>query len=186
VVLESPAAPDARSLRDTLARFATGVVVAAAWDPVDARYIGMTLSSFSSVSLDPPLILFSIDRRARSLAAWRRVPGYAINVLERGQRELSERFARPDGAKWEGVRFETGEHAAPLLSGALAHFECLPHAECDGGDHVTLFGRVVRCAPGIGSAPLVFFGSRYVSLQGPQGSEPAQALAESWPLSIHY
>ncbi len=177
---------EARDFRRALACFPTGVVVATAWDEVDGCYIGMTMSSFSSVSLDPPLVLFSVDRGARSLTAWCRVPGYAINVLANDQRELSERFARPQSSKWSGVRFEHGRHRAPILDGALAHFECLPHAQCDGGDHVTFFGRVVRFAAVSARMPLVFHGGRYVAVDGAAAGDPAHALAESWPLPIHY
>jgi flavin reductase (DIM6/NTAB) family NADH-FMN oxidoreductase RutF len=177
---------EARGFRQALARYPTGVIVATAWDEVDGRYIGMTMSSFSSVSLNPPLVLFSVDRRALSLAAWRRVPGYAINVLGTHQRDISNRFARPDASKWTGVRFEHGHHRAPLLTGAPAHFECLPHAQWDGGDHVTFVGRVVRyAASGVGS-PLVFYGSRYVSIDRDPAGDPECGLADDWPLSIHY
>jgi flavin reductase (DIM6/NTAB) family NADH-FMN oxidoreductase RutF len=177
---------EARGFRQALARYPTGVIVATAWDEADGRYIGMTMSSFSSVSLDPPLVLFSVDRRALSLAAWRRVPGYAINVLGTHQRELSDRFAKPHASKWAGVRFEHGHHRAPLLSGAPVHFECLPYAQCDGGDHVTFFGRVVRfAASGVGS-PLVFYGSRYVSVDHRDAGDSECGLADYWPLPIHY
>ncbi|MEP7245471.1 MAG: flavin reductase family protein [Gammaproteobacteria bacterium] len=177
---------EARGFRQALARFPTGVIVATAWDDVDGRYIGMTMSSFSPVSLDPPLVLFSIGRRALSLPAWCRVPGYAINVLALDQLALCERFARPHASKWEGIEFGHGHHRAPLLQGALASFECLPHAQCDGGDHVTFFGRVVQFAESGVGTPLVVYGSRFVSIEGLESRQPENAVSAAWPLPIHY
>lgn len=174
-----------RRFRQALARFPTGVVVATAWDEIGGRYLGMTMSSFSPVSLDPPLVLFSVDRRALSLEAWRRVPGYAVNVLAEHQQALSERFARPRADKWLGVEFQPGQHRAPLLAGALAHFECVPHSQCEAGDHVTFFGRVTRFAVESAGAPLVFHGSAYAAIARPEHPN-MECMAGRWPLPIHY
>jgi flavin reductase (DIM6/NTAB) family NADH-FMN oxidoreductase RutF len=131
-------------------------------------------------------VLFCVDRSARSLAAWERATGYAINVLGHGQRALSERFARALSPKWEGVGFELGEHDAPLLHGSLAHFECTAHAQHDGGDHIIFVGRVSKFTHGTHEDPLVFHRSRYARLR-PSDSWPEEpALAASWPLPIHY
>jgi flavin reductase (DIM6/NTAB) family NADH-FMN oxidoreductase RutF len=145
----------------------------------------MTMSSFSPVSLEPPLVLFSVDRRALSLEAWRRVPGYAINVLSEHQQGLSERFARPRADKWLGVEFQPGRHGAPLLTGAVAHLECEPHSQCDAGDHITFFGRVTRFAMGTAGAPLVFHESAYAGIARREAAG-TEYLAARWPLPIHY
>ena len=149
-----------RAFRDALGMFATGVtVVTAAGD--SGEPVGLTVSSFNSVSLDPPLVLFSIDREALSLAALRRAPGYAVSVLSADQIELSRRFASAGADKWTGLDLEFGFGGAPLIPGAIAAFECRPYATHEGGDHEIFVGQVVghRIAPF--AAPLVFFGGQY-------------------------
>ena len=149
-----------RSFRDALGMFATGVtVVAAAGD--GGELVGITVSSFNSVSLDPPLVLFSVDRSALSLPALRRAPGYTVSVLSADQVELSQRFAGTGTDKWADLDPEYGFGGAPLIPGAIAGFECRPYATYDGGDHEIFVGEVVghRSAPS--AAPLVFFGGEY-------------------------
>ncbi len=170
---------DHRSFRDALSQFATGVAVVTACCP-DGGAIGMTMSSFNAVSLDPPLILFSVDRRARSLPAMREAKGFAVNILGRSQEALSNQFARALSDKWEAVEHTVGHARAPLLRGALAHFECEPYGQHDGGDHVIVVGRVVRFAANTQEQPLLFFRGRYHSVSS--GDE----RAPEWPLPIHY
>ncbi|MGO4716741.1 flavin reductase family protein [Bradyrhizobium sp. 2TAF24] len=168
---------DQRSFRKALSQFATGVaVITARGEGGDA--IGMTMSSFNSVSLDPPLVLFSVDRRALSLPAMMAAQGYAVNILARQQEALSNQFAKALGDKWNNVAHSVGHAQAPLLDGALAHFECEPYAHHDGGDHVIFIGRVVRFTAADEGEPLVFFRGKYHSLHNQ--SEPV------WPLPIHY
>lgn len=183
--IQDPPVFPGRQFRHALARFPTGVIVATAWDEPGRRYLGMTMSSFSPVSLDPPLVLFSVDRRALSLEAWRRVPGYAVNVLAEHQQALSQRFARPHANKWLGVEFQHGQHRAPLLPGAAAHFECVPHSQCEAGDHITFFGRVTRFAADAAAAPLVFHDSAYAAIAR-GGHEGIETAPGHWPLPIHY
>src|SRR5258708_24231917 len=123
-----------RASRRVVAQFASGVGVSAA-EAADGRAMGLTMSSFNSVSLDPPLILFSIDRKAFSLKAMIEANGYAVNILGRDQEHLSNKFAKALGDKWTAVEHTLGHYAAPLIAGALAHFECVPYARHDGGDH---------------------------------------------------
>jgi flavin reductase (DIM6/NTAB) family NADH-FMN oxidoreductase RutF len=130
----------------------------------DGELIGATVSSFNSVSLDPPLILFSIARSAKAFPAWQRVEGFAVNFLGEDQSALSTRFARALADKWKGIRPLRGVATnAPLLPDALASLECRPYAQYDGGDHVIFVGQVLslqlRSIPD--PRPLVFFGSRY-------------------------
>lgn len=169
-----------RRFRDTLGEFVTGVVVITARGPSD-ELIGMTMSSFNSVSVTPPLVLFSVDRRAKSLDRLLAVKTYAVNVLARDQERISNQFARALSNKWADVDIAAGRTGAPLIADALAHFECEPYANYDGGDHVIFLGRVVHHAMRKDSAtPLVFFRSRYQSLDEGSAREPA------WPIPAHY
>ena len=173
-----------RRFRDALGHVATGVVVATAFTN-DGVPLGMTMNSFASVSLEPPLVLFCIDRRARGLSDWLRVTGYAINVLAERQSDLSNRFARPGADKWRGVSFVPGLHRAPLLDGVCARFECTAHRQLDGGDHVIFVGLVERHWADPAASALAFHRGRYVQLADPLAVRPAPELV-SWPLPIHY
>ncbi|SHI98324.1 NADH-FMN oxidoreductase RutF, flavin reductase (DIM6/NTAB) family [Roseomonas rosea] len=153
---------DPRALRHALGQFATGVAIVTA--PGAEAPVGMTISSFNSVSLDPPLVLFSVARSAHSLPALLDAPGYAIHVLGREQEETSGRFARALAGKWQGIGHRPGLHDAPLLDGALAHFECAAHARHDGGDHVIFLARVLRFSLRDAGEPLIFFRGRYRAL----------------------
>jgi flavin reductase (DIM6/NTAB) family NADH-FMN oxidoreductase RutF len=151
-----PGAFDPRLFRRALGQFATGVTVVTGRS-FRGEKLGMTVSSFNSVSLSPPLILFSIDKRARSLPAFLELDGYAVNILSQDQAELSSRFAGPAGDKWTDVMHTTGHAGAPLLPGTLAHFECSAYACHDGGDHVIFVGHVLGFAWSEHTEPLVFF-----------------------------
>lgn len=171
---------DQTAFRQALGSFATGVAVITARGPADEA-IGLTMSSFNTVSLDPPLILFSVDRKAKSLAAMLEARGYAVNVLSRHQEHLSNRFARALTDKWGDVKHRLGFAEAPLIEGALAHFECEPYAHYDGGDHIIFVGRVLRFTARQDDAePLIFYRARYRSLDSGDQREP------EWPLPIHY
>ena len=117
--------------RRALGEFATGVAVITAQGQGE-DLIGMTMSSFNSVSLDPPLVLFSVDRKANSLPAMLQAKGFAVNILAREQENISNRFAKALSDKWADVKRTVGHAEAPLITGALAHFECEPYANYDG------------------------------------------------------
>lgn len=159
------AQPDAqRHFRNALAMFATGVAVITAPRGQGAP-VGITVASFNSVSLDPPLVLFSVDRRCLSLADLCESPRYAVNVLTEAQQDLSNRFSRPNSGKWDGIEFCTHDcNSHVLLPDALATFECEPYAQHDGGDHVIFVGRVVRHQARHDGRPLIFFGGGYRAL----------------------
>ncbi len=133
---------DERQLRDALAQFATGVTIVCARAP-ERRYVGFTANSFNSVSLDPPLILWSLSRRSGSLAAFEGAERYAVNVLSASQADLARRFSRPHTDRFAGVAFRLGWSDAPLVDGCVAWFECRHHAQHRAGDHVVFIGEVV-------------------------------------------
>jgi flavin reductase (DIM6/NTAB) family NADH-FMN oxidoreductase RutF len=123
--------------------------------------IGLTANSFNSVSLDPPLVLWSLARAAGSMPAFSTGSHYAINILSASQRELAERFALKGADRWSGVTFAEGSGGAPLLDGAAATFECFNRSRYEEGDHVIFVGEVERCSHRAGASPLLFHGGRF-------------------------
>ncbi|MGE0626976.1 MAG: flavin reductase family protein [Hyphomicrobiaceae bacterium] len=169
--------------RAALGLFPTGVAIVSARAP-DGQLIGMTVSSFNSVSLNPPLVLFSVARTAASHAVWQAVEKFGISVLARSQDDLSSRFARSKGEKWALVRPVFGEFDVPLIPGALANFECERHAIYDGGDHEIFVGRVlsIKWVAADTAEPLVFFGGRYCGVGHPSAvpAETDWVLVHGW------
>jgi flavin reductase (DIM6/NTAB) family NADH-FMN oxidoreductase RutF len=155
----------AREFRDVLGLFATGVAVITG-KAQDGSLLGATVSSFSSVSLDPPLILFSIARSAKAFSAWEAVDAFSVNILAEDQSDTSTRFARAMTDKWQGVEARVAANGTPLLPGALAWLECTSYAKYDGGDHLIFVGRVdLMAARKVSDArPLVFFRGQYRQL----------------------
>lgn len=151
---------DAREFRNALGCFATGVTVITTLGP-RREMIGITANSFSSVSLDPPLILFTLGRHAYSLKAFLAAGDFAVNVLRREQKELSGRFAVALGDKWAGIDYEVWESGCPILPGSLASFECRNRTTHDGGDHVIFVGEVQRMRCDRDGQPLVFLRGGY-------------------------
>lgn len=148
----TPGGDATRAFRDALGRFATGVTVvtcATADGP-----LGITANSFSSVSLDPPLVLWSIARTSTRFAAFSAAQHFAIHILAEDERDLAARFTR-GGAGFDGLDWTAGPGGAPMIGGTFARFDCRLHAAHDGGDHLILVGRVDRVAQRDG-APLVF------------------------------
>jgi flavin reductase (DIM6/NTAB) family NADH-FMN oxidoreductase RutF len=152
-------APDERHLRNALARFATGVTVVTTRTQ-EGKLEGLTANSFSAVSLDPPLVLWSLKASARSLPSFRAAGHFAVNVLAASQHGLCRRFATPRADKFEDVDYTSGLAGCPLLTGALAIFECSMETQVAGGDHVIFFGRVRRAAFDDGP-PLIFSAGTY-------------------------
>lgn len=153
-----------RQFRSAMSCFATGITVVTA-KAEDGEQLGVTANSFTSVSLEPPLVLVSLARSLLCLDKLLSAPAFAINLLACGQEELSMRFARSMGDKWMGVAHETSELGAPLLDQRLAHFECRPYARYEGGDHVILVGEVVHFESQPQAEPLVFYRGSYRRLE---------------------
>jgi len=154
---------DSVDFRRTLGSFATGVTVVTARDPEGAQR-GITVNSFSSVSLDPPLILFCLDRDTPSFAGLCAAERFAVNVLCAEQHELSVRFATAMADKWEGVDYELWPGDLPVLTGCLATLVCRREKLYEGGDHVIVVGRVEDLRSDGAGEPLIYFQSSYRSV----------------------
>lgn len=151
---------DARALRNALGHYTTGVTIITTRTP-EGAHTGVTVNSFTSVSLDPPLVLFCLATRSGLLAAFEHAGHFAINVLAKGQQVLSNRFARPSSNTWEDVRYQIGSYGCALLTGALGTFECARHDTYPGGDHLILVGRVLRFEAVPSGEPLAFCQGSY-------------------------
>ena len=149
-----------QAFRTALGMFATGVTIVTARDAAGQR-VGLTANSFNSVSLSPPLVLWSLARSAGSMPAFTRGSHYAINILAADQRTLAERFATKSADRFAGVGFREGAGGAPILEGACAVFECFNRSQYEEGDHIIFVGEVERCERREGSQPLIFHGGRY-------------------------
>ena len=155
-----PPAFSSQQFRSALGMFATGVTIVTARS-ADGQVVGLTANSFASVSLAPPLVLWSLAQAAASLAAFRAGSHYAINVLAVDQKDLAERFSRKGADRWAGVEFTSGVGDAPLLAGAAATFECFNRSRYEEGDHMIFVGEVERCTRRPGASPLLFHGGRF-------------------------
>lgn len=155
-----PSVQPERRFRDAMAQFATGVTIIAAPLRPD-EFVGFTANSFNSVSLDPPLIVWSLARHSRSLAAFESAPRYAVSVLGRDQVDLARRFSRPHADRFAGVDFRLGAAGAPLIEGAVAWLECRHYALHPAGDHMLFIGEVEACAFRA-APPLVWHGGKYL------------------------
>lgn len=153
---------DSRAFRDALGSFATGVTVITASGPDGP--IGITASSFASVSLDPPLVLWSPQKASRRFPVFRDAQHYAIHVLDGHQQAICNGFTR-DAQAFDGFDWVADANGVPQMADCLARFDCQQDAVHDAGDHVIIVGRVLSAAfrPGL---PLLFQGGRFVSLKG--------------------
>jgi len=146
-----------------LGQFASGVTVVTTRD-AEGRSLGLTVSAFTSVSLDPPLVLVSIDNRSEAHAGFEESGLYAVSVLREGQEHWSQRFAFGGDERWQ-AEFVTGASGLLLVPGALAHIECRVAHAVPGGDHTLYLGEVVSLASWPG-APLVYHAGGYRGLAG--------------------
>ena len=146
--------------RAALGMFATGVTIVTA-RTAQGELVGLTASSFNSVSLDPPLVLWSLSQRSMSMETFATGSHYAINVLAAEQHELALRFAAPVVDRWTDTAWRAGVAGAPLIEGAAAHFECFNRSRYEEGDHVIFVGQVEHCDHRPGAVPLLFHGGRF-------------------------
>jgi flavin reductase (DIM6/NTAB) family NADH-FMN oxidoreductase RutF len=155
---------DEHALRRAFGCFATGITVVTALSN-HGRRLGITANSFSSVSLNPPLISVNLGRHLRSLAELLEAQAFAVNLLSSDQEHLSSRFARAHDDKWTGVEHNVAENGSPIIKGRLACFECSHYAQHIAGDHVILLGEVIRYEAEDAIEPLVYFRGGYRRLQ---------------------
>lgn len=157
--------------RQALSRFATGVTVVTTRGPEALpgqapapSFVGITASSFNSVSLSPPLVLWSLGLHAGSLPLFHAGTHYVINVLADDQLAVCQRFAYGQGDRFAGLDYRLGHSGLPILGGALAWFECHNRSRYEEGDHVIFVGEVERCGFAEGR-PLVFQGGQFATTQ---------------------
>jgi flavin reductase (DIM6/NTAB) family NADH-FMN oxidoreductase RutF len=149
-------------LRRALGRFVTGVTIVTCRD-ADGNAVGLTANSFNALSLDPPLVLWSLRVSSSSIAAFTGATHFAVNVLAADQVELSRLFARPSSAKFDAGDWTDGQGGAPLLAGCVAVFECRRHSHHPAGDHLLFIGEVERLG-GTTATPLVYHAGHYRTL----------------------
>ena len=154
---------DLKKFRQCLGMFATGVTVVTCTDN-DGRPYGITANSFSSVSLEPRLILWNIAKVSNSLEAFLAAEHFAINILASDQQDLSSHFAKSDHTLFNSIEINRSEENVPLIPGALACFECRSHQIHDCGDHYIIIGEVVRF-DSQDEKPLLFFSGKYAAIE---------------------
>ncbi|MEV5970820.1 flavin reductase family protein [Streptomyces sp. NPDC051921] len=181
---DATTAVDTTAIKDALARYCTGVAVVTALDPADGRPVGMAVQSFSSVSLDPPLVCFCPAHTSTTWPRVRAAGAFAVNVLAADQEDLCRRFAVTGGDKFAGTAWRPGGNGAPLVEGALATVECVLTDVLDGGDHAIALGRVTALTAHRPEAgPLLYFRRGYGRLPSAPSTPdpPASAPPASDP-----
>jgi flavin reductase (DIM6/NTAB) family NADH-FMN oxidoreductase RutF len=154
---------DGRELRNALGRFATGVCVVTAMSDTK-QALGMTANSFSSVSLDPPLVLWSLQNNSDVYSTFSRPRHFAINILSTEQQALSNQYAKKGQHELDPAHYRLGKYGAPVIRHALVTFECELHATHDGGDHLIIVGRITDMSQRPSGEPLLFYCGRYQEL----------------------
>lgn len=156
---EDVATIDQATMRTVLGHFATGVTVITAM--AEGQPVGIAANSFTSVSLDPPLVLFCAGKSSSTWPLMQKSGAFAVNVLGDHQEEISRLFASKNADRFAGVGFHAAATGSPVLTGSLAYLDCRIYAEHDAGDHVIVVGRVVELGVMDESSPLVFFRGGY-------------------------
>lgn len=156
---------NSRGFRDALGHFATGVAVISAEDSQGAP-IGVTVNSFASVSLDPPLILWSLDVRSDRYQELMKVSRFGVNILSRDEKTISQRLSRKGEKSIDKSDIAMGQHNIPLLAKAIAQFECAVERRIEAGDHVIFLGRVLACSHSSHDKPLIYFRGNYRGIDG--------------------
>jgi len=178
--MDAPKPFDTKAFRDALGCFPTGIAVMTvapvatatnSKEVAEASHMGITVNSFASVSLEPPLVLWCIDRRSRRYPAFAGAPGFTVSILASGHKAVSARLAGQGEHSLDGIALVPTELGPPALAESLAVFECARESVQDAGDHAILIGRVLRFWHNdAAGAPLVYFRGRYGALA--QGQPP--------------
>jgi flavin reductase (DIM6/NTAB) family NADH-FMN oxidoreductase RutF len=153
---------DPRELRNVMGNFATGVTIITTKDATGKPF-GLTANAFSSLSLDPPLLLICVDKKVDCYACFEETKVFGVNFLSEGQDDLSTRFATKGIEKFEGVPYKLGQLGVALLDGAVAHIECKLANAYEGGDHTIYIGEIQNAAV-LSDRPLLFFRGKYFKL----------------------
>jgi flavin reductase (DIM6/NTAB) family NADH-FMN oxidoreductase RutF len=156
---EDPAPVDPADYRRVLGHFATGVTVVTSRD--EAGPVGLAVNSFTSVSLDPPLVAICVNRASTTWPRIRAIGRFTVNILGADQEGVSRRFASTPGERFEGIGWRPSPSGSPLLEGGLAWIDAAVEAEHDAGDHILVVGRVVALDVVREGAPLVFYRGGY-------------------------
>ena len=151
-------------LRRVMGHFATGVTVITTVSKTGTPY-GLTANAFTSISLDPPLLLISVDKKAESYPYFEETKVFTINILSEEQEALSRKFAVSGGDKFQGVAYHTGANGVPILDAVLTYLECKLYATYDGGDHTLFLGEIEQ-AETRELRPLLFYRGGYRSISG--------------------
>ncbi|MGG6309362.1 flavin reductase family protein [Paenibacillus macerans] len=152
--------------RNTMGQFATGVTVITTLDH-EGNPLGMTANAFTSLSLDPPMVLICVDRKSATLAELTATGKYCVNILAESQESVSRQFAKKGGSeKFSGAAYYTGKTGLPVLEGCLTSVECEVEGVLEGGDHLIMLGRGVKIhSNGSEAEPLVFYRGKYTTLE---------------------
>jgi len=156
---DAPVPVDGAALRDALGRFLTGVTIVTVAG-MNQQLYGLTVNSFNSVSLSPPLVLWSLDKRNEKTVLFQNATGFGVNIMSAAQIDLCERFSGDATDRFAGCRWTPGAFGQPLLDNALVQMECRHWAQYDGGDHLIFVGEVMSVTKADG-APLAFFKGQY-------------------------
>ena len=156
---------DAREIRNVMGHFATGVTVITTSD-ITGTPFGLTVNSFTSLSLNPPLVVVCVDKTVDCYSCFDESKVFAVNVLSEDQEELSRRFATKRIEKFAGIQWRMGEHGLPLLDGVIGTIECKVTRSYEGGDHTLFLGEILS-ATAKGDRPLLFFKGKYYRLPLP-------------------
>lgn len=155
-----PPSFSSHEFRAALGMFATGVTIVTARTD-NGALVGLTANSFNSVSMSPPLVLWSLSSKATTLGAFSTGSHYAIHILGADQQDLARQFATPGVDRFQGVEIEAGISGAPMLPDVVASFECFNRSRYEEGDHVIFVGEVERCTYRPGASPLLYHGGRF-------------------------
>jgi len=158
-------AVDAREIRNVMGHFVTGVTVITTKDTTGKPF-GLTVNSFTSLSLTPPLVIVCVDKTVDCYSCFDDSKVFAVNVLNEDQEELSRRFATKGIEKFAGIQWRMGENGSPLLDGVIGAIECKVTQSYEGGDHTIFLGEILS-ATAKGDRPLLFFKGKYIRLPSP-------------------
>ena len=150
---------DRNELRRVMGHFATGVTIITTVSK-SGQLFGLTANAFTSVSLDPPLLLISVDKKAESYPCFEESKVFTVNILSDSQEALSRKFAVSGGNKFEGVAYHMGANGVPIILGTVGYIECRVYATYDGGDHSIYLGEILEAEASEGK-PLMFFRGGY-------------------------